>query len=153
MSDDDLPTFPARQPDKLEEQLQSDFLKDLSGQANRLDDFARQLIKLQLAIPAIYAATLKISSSPAEPYTLLLSFLIWLFAFGLTILSLQPLKYQIDQRRAIELPLPEHPSGVLSINAYYHFAAKYKMRLLTPASCLTFFGIALSVLSAVLPTL
>ena len=48
---------------KADEVLEESFYKDLAGQAERLDKFALELIKLQLAIPALYAGILKLLGS------------------------------------------------------------------------------------------
>lgn len=151
---------------KADETLEISFYKDLAGQAERLDKFALELIKLQLAIPALYAGILKLlevkvitSGSTAAIKTistfpdlisLLVTFIPWLIALGLSFLSVFPIQhYEVKVSPVIE-PLPNKPIGVIAINAYLHFSAQRKFRLLVISSLLTFFGIAFAVFSSLL---
>ena len=56
-------TAEAEQPlDKIDEALRESFAKDIAEQASRLDELAKQLITLDIAIPGLYAAILKLVS-------------------------------------------------------------------------------------------
>jgi hypothetical protein len=145
---------------KADELLEESFYKDLAGQAERLDKFALELIKLQLAIPALYAGILKLldvrevavatatvkTISVVPDVTILLSiFTPWIFALGLSFLAVFPMQhYEVKTNPIIE-PLPDKPTGAIAINAYLHFSAKRKLRLLAVSSFLTFIGIAFAV--------
>ena len=148
---------------KAEETLEESFYKDLAGQAERLDKFALELIKLQLAIPAIYAGILKllevreIAAATAAVKTisvvpnltvLLVIFTPWLIALGLSFLAVFPLQqYEVKTNPIIE-PLPDKPTEIMAINAFFHFSAQRKFRLLAISGFLTFFGIAFAVFSS-----
>lgn len=152
---------------KAEETLEESFYKDLAGQAERLDKFALELVKLQLAIPAIYAgiikllevketttvaatAAVKTISAVPDLTTLLVIFIPWLLALGLSFLAVFPLQqYEVKANPIIE-PLPDKPSGKIAINAYLHFSAQRKFRLLATSSLLTFFGVAFAIFSSLL---
>jgi hypothetical protein len=46
----------------VDESLLDSFAKDVAAQATRFDELAKQLISLELAIPGVYAAILKLLS-------------------------------------------------------------------------------------------
>lgn len=149
---------------KADEILEESFYKDLAGQAERLDKFALELIKLQLAIPALYAGILKllevreIAAATAAVKTisvipdvtiLLVIFTPWLLALGLSFLAVFPAqRYEVKTNPIIERPLPDKPTEPMAINAFLHFSAQRKFRLLAVSGFLTFFGIAFAVFSS-----
>ena len=154
---------PAPIKTKAEETLEESFYKELAGQAERLDKFALELIKLQLAIPALYAGILKLLESreiaaatgkavktisvAPDVTTLLIIFIPWLVALGLSFLAVFPVQhYEVKASPIIE-PLPENPADPMAMNAYFHFSAKRKFITLAISSFLSFFGIAFAVFS------
>lgn len=165
MSDSTPERISAKAPPKTkaDEVLEESFYKDLAGQAERLDKFALELIKLQLAIPALYAGILKllevreIAAATAavktisvipDMTTLLVIFIPWLLALGLSFLAVFPAqRYAVKTNPIIE-PLPDKPTEPMAMNAYFHFSAKRKFTLLAISGFLTFFGIAFAVFSS-----
>lgn len=124
---------------KYDEGLLDSLAKDIAAQATRLDELAKQLITLNIAIPGLYATVLKfISGDQAtvqEPLILLIIFGSWLLALGFGFASLYPAHYQVD---------PDSPSD---IEAYFHHSARHKLRWLTAAGLFSFFGICFAVFS------
>jgi len=128
----------ATQPlDKIDEVLRESFAKDIAEQASRLDELAKQLITLQIAIPSIYAALLKLVSGEKAtlsnvPLTVA-AFALWLVALSLTLGSLVPIRRDVDT------------DSLTSIQNYFTQSARRKLCFLIPAGLLTFAGIALAV--------
>ncbi|MCH9699753.1 MAG: hypothetical protein K0U68_16780 [Gammaproteobacteria bacterium] len=124
---------------KVDETLMESFAKDVAAQATRLDDLAKQLITLEIAVPGIYAAILKLVSGEKatldNPLILLFAFIAWLLALGWTLASLLPQRYEIDMDSFTE------------IQHYFSDSARRKLRLLSLACMSSFFGICLAVLS------
>ncbi|MEP4888682.1 MAG: hypothetical protein ABJV04_01530 [Aliiglaciecola sp.] len=150
---------------KADEVLEESFYKELAGQAERLDNFALGLIKLQLAIPALYAGILKLLDVKEVDITtttvktisivpdvsnLLFIFTPWFVALCLSFLALFPMKHYDVKTNPIIEPLPDKPKGAIAINAYLHFSALRKFRLLVISSFLTFLGIAVAVFGSFL---
>ena len=135
---------------KADEILEASYYQDLAGQAERLDKFALELIKLQLAIPALYTAILKFfdnktSANTTDTFALFWIFSFWFVALVLSFMALFPMRrYEVKASPVIE-PLPAKPSGIIAINAYVHFAAKRKRFYLLTASLCTFVGIGIAV--------
>lgn len=143
---------------KADELLEEGFYKDFAGQAERLDKFALELIKLQLAVPTLYAGILKLLewqgpvatdtpslSSASHTSLLLWIFIPWFFALVFSFCAVFPMgRYQVKSSPIVE-PLPERATGDISIYAYFHFAARRKFRLLAGSALFTFFGIAVAV--------
>ena len=115
------------------------FAKDVAEQATRLDDLAKRLITLEIAIPGMYAAALKLVSggqaTPGQPLLLLLALSAWLFALGMTLASLFPQRYAID------------PDSLTEIQNYFSHSARRKLIFLSIACVSSFFGICLTVYS------
>jgi hypothetical protein len=104
-----------------------------------LDDLAKQLISLELAIPGVYAAILKLVSGEKanleQPLSVLMAFTAWLLALGFTLASLLPLRDEID---------PDSPSD---IQRYFSDSARRKFMFLSVACLSSFAGICLAVFS------
>lgn len=132
----ELETAPAT---KYDEGLLDSFARDVAAQSTRLDELAKQLITLNIAIPGLYATVLKfISGDEAtvqEPLTLLIIFGAWLLALGFAFTSLYPEAYKVD---------PDSPSD---IEQYFHHSARRKLKWLGAAGFGSFFGICFAVFS------
>ena len=57
MDKNPIRTAPPSQQDYL---LRDKLIEDIAGQSTRMDDLARQLITLELAIPGVFATALKL---------------------------------------------------------------------------------------------
>lgn len=124
---------------KIDETLLVKFAEDVAAQAARLDDLAKQLIPLCIAVPGIYAAVLKlvVGDQAVVPRTdlTLLAFLAWLLALGLSIAALLP------ERQAVD------PDSLTEIRNYFSESAGRKYLILCFACLCSFSGIVLAVLS------
>ena len=128
---------------KIDDTLRESFAKDIADQAARLDELAKVLITLEIAIPGLYAALLKLVSGdkatlPNTPWTLV-TFALWLLALGLTLFSLIPIKRRVDI------------DSLTDIEAYFTHSAERKLRCLIPASLLAFLGVVAAVLALYTP--
>jgi FAD/FMN-containing dehydrogenase len=123
---------------KVDETLLESFAQDVAAQAARLDDLAKQIITLSLAVPGIYAAVLKLVSGDKatldNPWLLLIAFSAWMLALGLALSSLLPVKREVDQ------------DSLSDIQRYFSDSARHKWWLLAPACVSSFFGICFAVL-------
>ncbi|WP_020558375.1 hypothetical protein [Thiofilum flexile] len=147
MSDthDDVPvvnagTIPVR-PSKYQESLQDSFAKDVANQAGRMEDLAKILINLNLAIPALYGAVLKLTqdeTSTISGVLILIAFTSWLVALGLAFLVLLPVKTKVN------------PNSIPALETYFATQALRKQKLVMSASLTTFFGICLVIFGLVL---
>lgn len=124
---------------KIDETLLVKFAEDVAAQATRLDELAKQLITLCIAVPGIYAAVLKIvlgkdGVMPGENLVFL-AFLTWLLALFFSIAALLP------ERQAVD------PDSLTEIQDYFYKTARYKYWLICIACLCSFSGIALAVFS------
>ena len=124
---------------KVDEIILECFAKDVAAQATRLDELAKQLITLEIAIPGLYAAILKLVSNDKviadTPKLLIPAFLCWMLSLGLCLTSLLPVKHTID------------PDSLTQIRHYFSSSARRKLYLLTLACICSMGGIYLAVLS------
>lgn len=123
----------------FDEALMDAFAKDVGAQANRMDDLAKQLVVLNLAIPGLFAAALKLMSGDAGKlgnlWVLVFAFLAWMMSLGIAFVSLLPEKYLVD------------PNDLDAIQKYFTQATRRKFGQLVAAVMLSFFGICFGVFS------
>ncbi len=50
--------IPTRPPSRQDQLLRDKLIEDIAGQSARMDDLARQIIALELAVPGIYGTEL-----------------------------------------------------------------------------------------------
>jgi hypothetical protein len=133
-------TIPVR-PTKYIESLQDSLAKEVANQATRMDDLAKLLITINLAIPALYGAIIKLSQTPANALPSLLiiiAFASWLGSLWLAIVALLPVKNRVD------------PNNLPAIERYFSANATRKQTNVVSASFLTFFGICLVIFGLIL---
>ena len=126
---------------KYQESLQDSFAKEVATQASRMDDLAKQLISLNLAIPALYGAVLKITqgdSGTVSGWLVFIAFLSWLVALGFALVSLLPIRNKVD------------PNQLAALETYFKSTAQRKQILLIASSLISFFGICLVIFGLVL---
>jgi hypothetical protein len=143
MSDNVLSTRPINSSEKV---LRDKFAEQLAGQSEQMDSLARQLITLELAVPGIYAAVLKLvqgDKATVQINNLLIgAFVCWSLALGLTLFSLIPRDWKVDPTLLKpDVAGSDQPSGSLSIEEFFSKSARYKRRLLIPAAILFWLGI------------
>lgn len=138
--------------------LQEGFNKDFLGQSARLLDTAKSLLTLQIAIPGLYAALLKMFSG--DDATILQSdylgalliagsFLFWLLGLGFSLFALKPDKYLVNpsvlSRTSVSEDAPDSTfSGLFEM---YQNSASRKYTLVVFSSVLTMLGLILMVIN------
>ncbi len=144
MNETPLSTAPPSRQDLL---LQDKLIEDIVGQSARMDDLARQLIALQLAVPGLYATALKLVAGDKgtvfSDVWLWLTFACWGMALALALIALTPRNYRVDRNRLSADE--ENGKGPLSIEGYFRRSASDKRRLLLPSCGLFFAGICCAV--------
>jgi hypothetical protein len=124
---------------KFDESVLDSFAKDIAAQATHMDDLAKQLITLNLAIPGLYASILKLVNGDDavlnNPWLLFITFGAWLLALGLAFVSLFPERYDIES------------DNLTQIQHYFYRSARRKFWLVGTASLFSFFGICFAVFS------
>lgn len=142
-------------PSPVEKKLLEKFAETIAGQCDLLDQLARQLITLELALPGLYATVLKLVSgdkATLQPSVILwIAFGCWLAALLLTLISLIPRKWLVNREIMQQNPRqnskqdPKQGRRVktreLGIEDFFKKSARYKRRLLLPACLLFFAGI------------
>jgi hypothetical protein len=147
-SDSSPPVFQGQPLSKVDTYLEQGFAEEVVEQSRRLDELAKQLITLELAIPGIYAAVMKLAhggKAVAIMPSLFITFIFWALALGLTLASLVPVKYKVDSNM---LEGEIDGSDIISIRAYFKLSSKRKRNLLIPACILTFIGTCFAVFNA-----
>jgi hypothetical protein len=133
--------IPTRPPSRQDHLLRDKLIEDIAGQSARMDELARQLITLELAVPGIYATALKLVAGDkgtlATGIWLYLTFACWALALVLALISLAPRKYPVDTSRLFA----DDGNGALSIEGFFRHSALHKRRLLLPSCGLFFAGV------------
>jgi len=80
------------------------FREEVIKQPERFDELARELFKLELAVPGVYIAALMVASITVASAWLMSTFLLWFMALALTLISLFPKQYKKPGKK------PGHPS-------------------------------------------
>ena len=137
-----IPTIPLTHQD---EQLRDRLIEDVAAQSTRMDELARQLITLELAVPGLYATALRLvageKATVAAGPGLYAALACWGLALVLALASLLPRRYEVDPNR-----LDGHDrAGPLSIMGYFAASARFKRRLLIPSSALFYAGICAAI--------
>ena len=100
------PPVQGRPPAPAEKALYEAYVQDLTGQSKLLDETSRELLKLQLAIPGIYIAALRLNAEGGQPLFTLAAFGCWLLALAVTLFGLYPRTYQVHLGKP--RPFPEY---------------------------------------------
>ena len=134
-------------PSKLDEELEKGFVQSVIEQPKLLDELAKQLVTLSLAIPGLYATVLKfVSGDAAVVCSVKLiagAFICWFLAMLLSLGSLIHRKWKVDRTilRRNEVATKGQP---LSVEEFFMASASYKRNLLIAACLLCFTGICLA---------
>ncbi len=144
MDDDIVYSVP---PSKSDEELEKGFVAAIIDQPKLLDELAKQLVTLNLAIPGLYATALKlIGGDDAVVNSAIMiigAFVCWFIALALSLFSLRPRKWKVD-RSKLRSNIPVAPGQPLSIEEFFMATATYKRRLLALATLFSFTGICLA---------
>jgi len=123
--------------------LREKYYEQFAAQSDRMDNLAEQLIKLELAIPGLYAAVLKLVHGADATVTpdgwIIAAFGCWFVALALTLAALIPREWKVDP--TVVKNDPTKTSPVLGLEDYFIQSARYKRRWLIPAILLFWAGI------------
>lgn len=132
MDDQPIPTRPLSSSDKL---LRDKFYERYAAQSDLMDKLGQQLITLELAIPGLYAAVLKLThgdqATAAPGAALYLTFGCWFTALLLALASLVPREWRVDP--TIFKGDPAQPQNPMGLEAFFYKSAQYKRRFLIPS--------------------
>lgn len=130
--------------------LRDKFYEQYANQADQMDELARQLIAIELAIPGLYATVLKLTQGDSATlgvnFWLFFTFGCWLFALLLTLGALFPRNWKVDPNKVKPDPTGKD-SQTLSLEEYFYKSARVKYWLLVAASITFILGIAGAVIS------
>lgn len=140
MSGKPISTRPVSENENL---LREKFYESIAAQSDLMDKLAERLLTLELGIPGLFAAALKLTRGEDATLTvnaaLNAAFALWLVALILTLLALTPRKWTVDT--TILKQDPKKFKEGLGIEDFFNQSALYKRRLLTVSSLLFFAGI------------
>jgi hypothetical protein len=141
MSDKPIPVRPLTDNEKL---LREKFYVSITVQSDLMDKLSERLLTLELAIPSLYAAVIKLISGDSATAVLNAAFYItfgcWLLALALTLLALIPKKWKVNPTILRQDPARMADEG-LGMEDFFERSAQYKRKLLIASSVLFFAGI------------
>ncbi len=140
MSNKPIPTRPVSDNEKL---LREKFYESIAAQSDLMDKLCERLLTLELAVPGLYAAILKLTRGDKATLTvniaLNFTFACWLLALILTLVALTPKKWVVDP--TILKQDPKKFSEALGVEDFFEQSALHKRRLITASSLIFFVGI------------
>lgn len=146
--DSDEPiVFASRPPTPGERALIEKFHERLADQSTLMDELARQMVTVELAVPGLFAAVLALlrgqdATLPAGPLVVV-TFGCWLLALVLTFVALFPRNYRVDP--TVLRRDPAAAGDTLGVEDFFRKSAEYKRRLLVAAAVVFWLGIAAAV--------
>jgi hypothetical protein len=130
-------------PSEIDEKLIEKFAEDIAGQNKLMDDLAKQLLTIELAIPGLYATALKLVYGSNAKLTnstpLMITFICWVLALLFTLACLMPRNWKVD----VECMRQDKnsQSTVIGIEDYFYKPARYKYWLILFACVMFFIGV------------
>lgn len=123
------------------------FFERLADQSKQMDELARQMIAVELAVPGLYASILALlrgqnATLPGGPL-LVLTFGGWFIALAVTFVALFPRRYRVDP--TILRNDPAAGSETLGLEDFFRRSAAYKRGLLAVAALIFWAGIVAAV--------
>ena len=145
--DDDDEILDSAPISKSDEELEKGFVAAIVEQPKLMDELAKQLVALSLAIPGIYATALKLlagddavaSSLPC----IIGAFVFWALSLVFAFVSLTPRKWHVE-RTMLRRNSTSKNGAPLSIEEFFIASARYKRALLIAATACCFVGICLA---------
>ena len=141
MSNKPIAVRPMSENEKL---LQAKFYEAIVAQSELLDKWSERLLTLELAVPSLYAAVLKLAAGEDAIVTVNAAFYVtfgcWLAALALTLVALFPKRWRVDPTVLKQDPGRMAQDG-LGIEDFFEKSAQYKRGLLIAASVLFFAGV------------
>lgn len=138
--------YASRPPDAADRVLAERFFEGLADQGKQMDELARQMIAVELAVPGLYASILALlrgqDATLPDGRLVVLTFGCWLAALALSFAALFPRRYRVDPTLVRGAPAD---AGALSLEAFFDRSAAWKRRLLAIAAAVFWAGIAAAV--------
>jgi len=123
----------------IDKKLEEKFAESIAEQSKLMDEVGKQLLTIELALPAIYATVLKLTTGAESIGSggvwLVVTFFLWFVALVLTVFAIIPVRYKVDTKR---------PS---SIENFFVKSAKYKQKMLVSSAFIFFLGVIASLLT------
>jgi cytochrome c biogenesis factor len=123
--------------------MRQKFYESLAAQSDLMDKVSAQLLTLELAIPGLYAAVLKLVSGDKATVALspffYLTFACWLLVLALTLVAIIPKKWKVNPELLRQTP--QKMAAELGIEDFFEKSAERKRGLIIASSLLFFAGI------------
>lgn len=141
MIDKPIPTRPINANEKF---LREKLYEAIVAQNELLDRWGERLLTLELTIPSLYAAVLKLVAGNNATMIVNVAFYVtfgcWLLALAFTLAALFPKKWMVAPTVLKQDPKKMAEEG-LGIEDFFEKSAQYKRKLLVVSSLLFFTGI------------
>jgi hypothetical protein len=135
-----ISTRPVSDSNKL---LRQKFYEQFAAQSEQMDKLAGQMLTLELAIPGLYAAVLKLTQGDGATVAangwFYLTFGSWLIALLLTLISLIPRRWKVNPAVLQDDPLDRSPA--VGLETFFQRSALYKRSLIIAAALFFWLGI------------
>jgi len=140
MSDKPIETRPLDEGEKI---LRQKFYESFAAQSDLLDRLSEKLLTLELAIPGVYAAAVKLARGENAAVTVNVAFYAafacWLLALIFTLVALAPKYWKVNTKILIQ-DRQKYQEG-LGLEDFFKKSAQFKLRLTTLSSILFFLGV------------
>ena len=144
---DEPPVLSSRPPTAGQRALLEKFHERLAGQSAQMDELARQMVTVELAVPGIFAAALALlrgkDATLAAGPLLYVTFVCWLAALLLTFAALFPRDYRVDP--TILRRDPAAKDDTRGVEDFFRRSAEYRRWLRVAAAAVFWVGIAAAV--------
>lgn len=131
---EDVLILPTRPPSPTDQHLRQKWAESVAEQSGLMDKLAQQLLTVELAVPGLYAAVLKLTQGGDETVDvdkwLYATFGLWTAALFLTLIPMIPRSWNVN-RRVVRGSTGE--KDALSIEQFFRRSARYKRRFLIGA--------------------
>lgn len=120
-------------PTPLDQALQRQVIDDFTQQNQLLSDSAKTLLSLQIAIPTLFAALLKMQAGKdailnldtvSSSFFVIAAFLFWLLGLYLSLNALNPKRYYVDPH-LLQTPA-DNKQQALDIYSFYQASTNHK---------------------------
>lgn len=126
-----------------ENALLEEFRKEIVKQNDRLDDLAKELFKVELAISGVYVTVLKLLPVGTAPsgWKVWVTFIVWFIALIFTWVALFPKQYRVMEDVLDRSDSQVSDKGEMTIKEFYTESANWKRGWLRLATLFFFLGV------------
>ena len=141
--EEEKPPIVGRPPNPAEKKMYEAYVEDITKQGERMDETLREILKLELAIPGLYMAALRLVAGDIHVLSTSLAFGFWALALVFTLAGIYPRKWKV-----MDGVVKSHgESEELTIPDYFNTVSRQKHQFLTAATAIFFVGMACAVWS------